>query len=231
MTMQSRQFTLDLGGAPVFSRDDLIVSTANAHAVAFLEDWSSVPPPLVVLVGPPGSGKSHHAAIWSAETGAAVIDRRAITPQQVIEGGDRPCMVDDTDAGGLDEQGLFHLLNAARAGAQPVLLTARRFPAAWGVKLPDLASRLKAATTIELLEPDDALLAGVVAKLFADRQVEVDPQVIQFLVRRIERSVATAIAVVDRIDKRALATKSRISRQLAAAVLDAVDAGQDHFNL
>lgn len=227
--MQARQFTLDLGRDPAFSRDDLIVSTANSHAVGFLESWDAVPPALVVLAGPPGSGKTHLASVWRSETGAALIDRRSVDAEAVTIAEARATVIDDADAGDLDEAGLFHLLNASRAAGQPVLLAARRFPSAWGVKLPDLASRLKAATTIELLEPDDTLLTGVIAKLFSDRQVEVDPQVIQYLVRRIERSVATAIAVVERLDRRALETKSRITRQLASGVLDAMEAGQDRL--
>ena len=118
--------------------------------------------------------------------------------------------------GGLDETGLFHAVNAVRAAGSHMLLTARRFPSAWGVALPDLASRLKAAATVEIREPDDLLLAGVIAKLFADRQVEVEPHVVQFLVRRIERSLATAIRVVDRLDRAALEQKTRITRGLAA---------------
>ena len=93
------------------------------------------------------------------------------------------------------------------------------------MRLPDLASRLKAAATVEILEPDDLLLAGVITKLFADRQVEVEPHVVQFLVRRIERSLSTAIGVVDRLDRAALEQKTRITRALAAETVNALDRG------
>ena len=137
-----------------------------------------------------------------------------------------PVFVDDADRDGLDEQGLFHLINAVRSAGTQLLLTARRFPAAWGVKLPDLASRLRAATTVEIGEPDDLLLAGVITKLFADRQIEVEPHVVQYLVRRIERSLSTAIRVVDRLDRAALEQKSRITRALATEAVSALDEGQ-----
>ena len=113
-----------------------------------------------------------------------------------------------------------------RAAGSHLLVTARRFPSAWGVALPDLASRLKAAATVEIREPDDLLLAGVIAKLFADRQVEVEPHVVQFLVRRIERSLATAIRVVDKLDRAALEQKTRITRALAGEIVSAMDEGQ-----
>jgi chromosomal replication initiation ATPase DnaA len=140
-------------------------------------------------------------------------------------------LVDPADSGPLGEQGLFHLINAVRSGGTQLLLTARRFAPAWGVRLPDLASRRKAAATVEIHEPDDELLAAVVTKLFADRQVEVEPHVVQFLVRRMERSLSTAIAVVDRLDRAALESKTRITRTLAAQTMNAMDEGQGELGI
>src|SRR5690606_18707625 len=146
-------------------------------------------------------------------------------------GQGRPILIDDADREGLDEKGLFHLINAARGAGTAVLLTARRLPVSWNVKLPDLASRLKAASTVEIYEPDDLLLAGVITKLFADRQVEVDANVVQFLVRRIERSLSTAIRVVERLDRAALEQKTRITRNLAAETVGALDEGQAELDI
>lgn len=226
-----RQLPLELGHAPGFSRDELVVSPANAEAVSLLDSWPDWPSSVIVLAGPPGSGKSHVGAIWRDLSGAAAVDRGAIGEAEIAAAAEGPILIDDADAGGLDEAGLFHLFNAVRQSGAHMLLTARRFPAAWGVKLPDLASRLKAAATVEIHEPDDLLLSGVITKLFADRQVEVDQQVVQFLVKRMERSLATAIRVVDKLDRRAMEEKSRITRQLAANVLGAMDAGQASLDL
>jgi chromosomal replication initiation ATPase DnaA len=221
-----RQIALEFGRAPGLTREELVVSEANAEAVAFIDAWPDWPSNVVVIAGPVGSGKTHLASIWREEADALAAERGAIGPDMLdaAEGG--AVLVDDADGGGLDENGLFHLINAARAGNGHVLLTARSFPAAWGVTLPDLKSRLAAASTVEIREPDDMLLAGVITKLFADRQVEIDPLVVQYLVRRIERSLATAITVVEHLDRAALEAKSRVTRQLAASVLNALDAGQ-----
>lgn len=231
MPRRPRQLPLELGHAPGYSRDELVVSPANAQAVSLLDSWPDWPSPAVVLAGPPGSGKSHVACIWREMSGAVAVDRARIGESDIAAASSGPVLIDDADAGGLDEPGLFHLFNAVRQAGTHMLLTSRRFPAAWGVKLPDLASRLKAAATVEIHEPDDLLLSGVITKLFADRQVEVDQQVVQFLVKRIERSLATAIRVVDRLDRRALEEKTRITRQLAARMLDTLDAGQGALDL
>jgi len=79
--------------------------------------------------------------------------------------------------------------------------------------------------------PDDLLLAGIITKLFADRQIQVEPHVVQYLVRRIERSLATAMRVVQRLDRLAQARKMPITRALAAETVSALDEGQGEFDI
>ncbi|MEP6566582.1 MAG: DnaA regulatory inactivator HdaA [Mesorhizobium sp.] len=225
-----RQLPLDLGHGTGYSRDDLVVSGTNEQAVVLVDRWPDWPSPVVVLAGPAGSGKTHLASIWRARANAVRVDARRIG-DWMTDLGARPALIDDIDAGPVDEAGLFHLINAVRGAGSTLLLTARRFPAAWGVALPDLASRLKVAATVEIHEPDDLLLAGVITKLFADRQVEVEPHVVQYLVRRIERSLATAMRVVERLDRTALERKTPITRALAAETVSAMDEGQGEFEI
>lgn len=218
------QIPLDFAHDAGLSRDHLIVSAQNRAAVDMVEQWPAWPSPVVILAGPAGSGKTHLASIWREFASAAVGDAGHVDPS-LIEGGG-PVLIDDADRGPVDETGLFHLINAVRGQGRSMLLTARRFPSAWGVALPDLASRLKAATLVEMREPDDDLLAGVITKLFADRQVEVDPSVVQYMVRRMERSLSTASALVERLDRLALERKAAITRSLAAETISAMDEGQ-----
>ena len=222
---ETRQLPLDLSRRPGFSRDELVVTPANAAAVALVDRWPDWPSPVVVLAGPPGSGKSHLASLWADRAEALVgavqdaeslVARAAAGHAVLLEGVEPP----------LDEAGLFHLINAVRGAGSNLLMTSRRFPAAWGVGLADLASRLKAATVVEIAEPDDLLLSAVITKLFADRQVEVEPHVVAYIVNRIERSLSTAAGVVERLDHAAMARKTRISRALAAEIVSALDEGQ-----
>ncbi len=222
----SRQLPFEFGHSTGYSRDELVVSEANREAVKLVDSWPDWPTTVVVLAGPAGSGKTHLASIWKGASQALELRPGRIAEHLTDAAQARTVLIDDADVGALDENGLFHLINAVGAAGGHVLLTARRFPAAWGVGLPDLASRLKAAATVELREPDDLLLSAVITKLFADRQVEVEPHVVQYLVRRIERSLSTAIRVVDRLDKAAMESKSRITRGMAAETIGAIDEGQ-----
>ena len=226
-----RQLPLDLGHGTGYSRDDLVVSGTNAAG-------GGAGRPLAGLALAGGrAGRSGRLRQNASGLDLARARRRGerSTPGASATAstdlGARPALIDDVDAGPVDEEGLFHLINAVRGAGSQLLLTARRFPAAWGVALPDLASRLKAAATVEIHEPDDLLLAGVITKLFADRQVEVEPHVVQYLVRRIERSLATAMRVVDRLDRTALERKTPITRALAAETVSAMDEGQGEFEI
>lgn len=220
-----RQLPLDLAHGEGRSRDDLVVTAANERAVALVESWPDWPAHVVVLAGPAGSGKSHLAEIWQSHSEAFRVAAEAIGAEAIEAALRGPILIDDADAPRLDETGLFHLINAVRGAGGHLLLTARRFPAGWGVRLPDLLSRLRAAATVEIHEPDDLLLSGVIVKLFADRQVSIEPHVVQFLVRRIERSLSAARDTVERLDRAALSRKVRITRALAAEVIADIEAG------
>lgn len=226
MTARPRQLPLELGHLAARSRDDFLAGRSNEAALAMVDRWPDWPSPVVILAGPAGSGKTHLATIWRRVANAVPASATRVDGPVVDAAAGGPMLVDDADAGPVDETGLFHLINAVRSAGTSLLMTARRFPASWGVTLPDLRSRLGAATTVEIHEPDDALLAAVVTKLFADRQIEIEPHVVRFLVRRMERSLASASAIVARIDALALERKARISRALAAEVVAGIENGR-----
>ena len=214
-----RQLPLDFTHDPGRSRDDLIVSDRLSAAISIVDRWPDWPSPVVILAGPAGSGKSHLANIWAEKTGARAVALDGGDPAILEAAENGPLYAEDVDRDGFDETTLFHVINAVRTHGTALLLTTRIWPAAWNITLPDLASRLKAATIVEIGEPDDALLALVLVKLFADRQVSVDDRVISFLVARMERSLDAARTLVERIDRLALARGTRISRALAAEAL------------
>lgn len=218
-----RQLPLDLPLPAASGPADFLVTPANAAAVAAVEGWAAWPAGRLVLVGPEGSGKSHLARVWAERADAAVVAAadlgRADLP--ALAGRGR-IAVDGAEAvagAPAGERALLHLANLLGEAGGRLLLTARQPPAAWGLGLADLASRLAASGLARLEAPDDALLAGVLVKLFADRQLAVTPAVIGYLLARMERSLAAAGGLVAGIDARALADRRRVTVPLVRAVL------------
>ena len=212
-----QQIPFDLAGSPSFARDDLVATPANSTAIDFVDNWPDWPHPIVALVGPVGSGKSHIAGAWMALSGAHPA-KMGTLPKKVSS----PVLLEDVERATLLDEDLFHLINAVREAGETLLMTARTWPRAWGVGLADLQSRLRAATVVELFEPDDMLLEGVLLKLMADRQMTIDAQTIRYLVTHMERSLASAGALVEALDRNALALKRPVTRRLAGEVLGAL---------
>jgi chromosomal replication initiation ATPase DnaA len=222
MAETPRQLPLDLPHDAALGREDYLVGKSNQAAFELLERWPDWPSPVIILAGPVGSGKTHLVEAFRDETGAAVIQARDLTEAGVSALVSAPaCVVEDAHRG-VNNTALFHLLNAARQAGKTVLITSRTWPASWKISLPDLMSRLRAATPVEVLEPDDDLLRRVLVKLFADRQIAVDIGVVDYLVVRMERSLEVALRAVDAIDREALAGRVKITKPLAGRVLETV---------
>jgi len=219
----AEQLSFSLPSRPALERADFFVSPSNALAVALIDTHTSWPAGKLVLVGPQGAGKTHLAHVWAHSTGAQIIAAQQLTEAQVPALATGSVALEDADRIAGDaglETALFHLHNLMAAEGQPLLMTARSAPPHWGLTLPDLASRLGAVQNAALEAPDDALLAAVMMKLFADRQMRPAPDVIPYLSRRIDRSFAAAAETVALLDREALAQSRDLTRAFAAQVLD-----------
>ena len=218
--MASRQLPLDLPVEARYGAEDFLISDCNEAAYRFLETWPAWQTPFALLIGPAGSGKSHLAAIFAARSGGASVAAETLTAGRVPELVRHPAVVvEDADRHLTVEADLFHLLNMAREAGSAVLLTARAPLTAWNLRTADLHSRLRLATRLDIAPPDDSLLRALLVKMFVDRQLAIDTHVIDYLAVRIERSFAACRAVVEALDREALAQGRRVTRAMAAQVV------------
>ncbi len=220
----AEQLSFDLPARTVLGRDDFFVSPANALAVAMIEAPWSWPSGKLVLSGPEGSGKTHLAHVWAASTGASIVSAAELADIDVPSLAQAPVAVENVPEIASDlpaQNALFHLHNQLQAQRHLLLMTGRTAPRHWALSLPDLQSRVEGTSHISLQAPDDMLLAAVLAKLFADRQIAPKADVIPFLLHHMDRSFLAAAGIVDRLDRAALSQGRKVSRKLAGEVLGA----------
>lgn len=224
------QLVLELGHTPSHAEADLMVGEGNELAYAHILAYPDWPGPLTLFTGPASAGKSHLARIWAARTGAAVVEPNGLETLAAA-GGQAPLVIEDVDRAAYDEAALFHLLNQSMRDRRPLLMTARSPIAAWPFRTADLTSRARLAAHFEVATSDDIELSQMFVKLFGDRQVSVDPKVINFLVARMERSQEEAVILAELLDRLALARGTAITRALAGEALALRDGKNDEGQL
>ena len=223
--MIGSQLPLDLGHHPALSEGDFLVAPCNAEAHAWLQLWPQWPGPASVVFGPAQCGKTHLAHLFAARSAAVTIAAAVLTvadPPRLLEQA-RVVVVEDCDRGELDEAALFHLINLTKECGGYLLLTGREAPPRWRLALADLRSRVNAMPALAIGAPDDSVLAAVLVKLFADRQVRITEEVVTYLLGRMERSFAAAAGLVEQLDRAALAGRRAVTVPLARSVLEQGD--------
>lgn len=219
----AEQLGFDLPARAALGRDDFFVSDANAMALALVDSWPNWAGNKLAIIGPEGSGKTHLAHVWAAQSDARIVDAASLTKYAVPDLAQSPVAVENVPAIAEDaaaQDALFHLHNLTLAEGHSLLVTGISEPKHWGLTLPDLKSRLEGTTTAVLKEPDDALLSILLAKLFVDRQLTPNTDTIAYMVKHMDRSFAEARRLVRDIDQASLAKKRKVSRALAAEVMN-----------
>jgi len=229
---ESSQLTLELAPEPGFERENFVVSGSNEQAYAMIELWPDWPDPMLLILGPPGAGKSHLGAIWASIAKAGVQSASALAAANIEAlAAAGPLLLEDADAIGEAETQLFHLINLMRENGMALVITAKAPPDAWGLRTADLLSRLRLAPTVAIGPPDDALMRAVLVKLLIDRQLVIDTSVVGYIALRLERSLDAARTFIDALDREALARQCRISRAIAADVLASLEGCEEQASL
>lgn len=218
------QLKLPLQRAVPAGAAGFVRSECNAEAARVLDLWPDAAGQVMAICGPAGCGKSHLAAIWAERVGAVPLNGAEAALADPLELEHRPVLLDI--AQDADDETLFHLINLAQAEGGALLLVSRPSPRQWSVQVPDLRSRLDSLRVVAMEPPDDLVLAAILRTRFSEHSIAPGDGVIDYLVRRIDRSAAAAADIVTRLD----AEHRPVTRVLARQVLEAADESGDLFD-
>ncbi len=220
------QIPLDLGHRTAFAREDFLVAPSNQEAVSWIDRWPDWQSHIFVLYGPSASGKSHLAAVWAEKSGAKYWRADDAVSDNVFD-DNKAIVVDRADLliGDKEvETKLFHLYNMAKEQQACLLMTMVQSPSQLSFCLPDLSSRLRSSQAVGISSPDDDLLSAVIVKLFSDRQITISPEVLNYVLPRMDRSFNGAIKLVTKADELALSKKKPVSIPLMRQFISEIEA-------
>ncbi|NDF12284.1 MAG: hypothetical protein EB060_05685 [Proteobacteria bacterium] len=209
------QRTLPFNKQEDYSSASYIVSESNQDAHTLIRRWPHWEAPMVYLYGEYGSGKTHLAHVWAEKAGAEFVAASALSDYKATP---KALVIEDIE-NAADEEAFFHLLNRLKENQSSVLLTGIAPVKDLPFKVADVRSRLSAAVSVFLDLPDDALIEGLLFKQFADRQLRVPAEVIEYLVRRMDRSYASVIRIVEVIDSMSAEQRRNITVPLVRELL------------
>ena len=213
---EARQLPLPFVPQTSYAGVDFIAAPSNAAALAWLARPADWPFARLALYGPKSSGKTHLLHVWCVREAGTLWSAADVVGVPVLPSSG-PVGVDDADLA--EEAALFHLINAAAQAGRPLLLVGRAAPSRWGTCLPDLASRLRATTSVGIGAAEDVLLERLLVRLLAEHQLEMPLALQTWLRARLPRDAAALMEAVARLDRLALAHGRGMTRVLAAMVL------------
>ena len=192
------QIPLDLSPAPNYKFANFLVSGSNIQAVKIVRAWPEWTSPILIVVGPQGCGKTHLGQAWASETGGLFVD----------------------DVSAAKESDLFATMNQALNGEIAGLLLAdREAPPSWAIEMPDLRSRLSNTPVAIIDEHDDDILESIVRRIYEDNGRDVSQDLIAYLLKYQERSVAAQRIIADELEAAARAQKADLTKSFASKYL------------
>lgn len=214
------QLVMPFAPAASFETADFIRGNANEEALSLMERWPDWPYSIVLVHGPHGSGKTHLAHVFAHRAHASFIapERVGKLPADQLLTGNHAWVLEDVEAVS-DAPALAQLINHVRARGDYLVLTAQAPATALAIPLPDLRSRMLALPSVALGAPDDALLMGVLAKQFSDRQLRITPEVLHYAATHLERSFEAAQAFAAQMDALSMARGRGITLPLVREAL------------
>tara|TARA_B100000683_G_scaffold117466_1_gene115493 strand:- start:45 stop:710 length:666 start_codon:yes stop_codon:yes gene_type:complete len=212
-----KQKTLNFGHKDDYSVKNLYKSTCNEIAINFINEWpkTTINNNIFCIYGPSGSGKTHISKVWMEKSNAIIFNGISDLSFDYLSGFDRNLIFEDIALNkNWPENLLFEFINEIKSSRLSLLITCNSDPLKIKWKTKDLISRFTSFTNIEIKLPDDILIRKLLIKQFADRQLSLDSEQIEYISKRIERSYSSIIRIVDRVDNLALQHKKAISKNI-----------------
>ena len=220
----SKQLYFEMPNKTALGIEDYIVTDSNSFAFDLIIKMVKGEINFGLISGPPYSGKTHLSKILiknASNYKALYIDRDYQNILDKFESLDI-LILENIDKVKYDksEQDLFHIINLVKESNKKLLMTSRKSISEIDLSLEDLKSRLNSIIEAKIKEPDDQLMKLILIKIFNDKQLKINPNVIDFLMSRLVRSYESINLFIEKIDKFSLERGKNITIPLINDLLN-----------
>ena len=202
-----------------FKDQDFYVSSSNKHAFYLLSNWPKWEKKFINISGEKYSGKSHLINIFMNKFKGIKVDAKNITDQLIKE-----CkvyqniIIEDLDKN-VNEKLIFTLINIIDQDNKYLIITSQIPVVDIKFKLNDLKSRFSNFILSQIEKPEDDLMYALILKNLSDRQISIDKKLIEFIIKRINRSYGKISEFIYKIDQISLKRKKPIDFKIIKEVL------------
>ena len=204
-----------------YYEQDFFVSSNNFSAYKLIESWPAWPGKWLNIFGASGSGKTHLAKILEKKIDKVkIINAKNINDETAKDMNKIDCLIIDSFENNVEEKLLYSILNQSKQFEKFVLINSINSLKENKFKLIDLKSRINSFLYIGIELPNDELLKVIISKNLSDKQISINPKILDFIINNVERSYEKMFKFLKELDELSLSTGKSININLIKKVLD-----------
>jgi len=183
---------------------DYYLSSSNQDAYNLINCWPKWIKKTINLYGKKFSGKSHLASIFEKKTTCIKVFSEEFSDMTIQNFKIKQALIIEDLDENFSENLLYTVLNIIEQENKYLLITSLEPLNKFNFKLPDLISRIRNCLIIGIKNPDDNLIFALLIKYLSDRQINIDKKLIEYIIKRIDRSYEKIFLFIHKIDKLSL---------------------------
>ena len=214
------QLLLDFDFKQNFKDDDFYVGKSNYYAFEIINKWPKWEKNFLNINGEKYSGKSHLVDIFIKKFNGIKIEANLLSDENLKEIKPHQNIVLENLNLNINEKLIYTLFNIIDQDNKFLIVTSTQPIAEINFKLPDLSSRAKNCLIARIENPDDELMFALILKNLSDRQITLDKKLIDFIIKRVDRSYGKIFEFIYKIDKISLKKKKSIDFKIINEALE-----------
>ena len=202
-----------------YDEQDFYVSSSNKYAFNIINGWPKWLKRTVNLYGEQYSGKSHLSKIFETKTTCLNIESINFTNEILLKFKTKQALIIENFNFNIPEKLLYSLINIVEQENKYLLITSLKPINKFDFKLKDLNSRINNCLFVEIGAPDDELIYALIVKNFSDRQINIDKKIIEYIIKRINRSYKDIFLFIYKVDQLSLQKGKPINLSIIKKIL------------